>query len=247
MKIKIAIIICFLLACFLSGCGYKGYSGDNTDLYTVAINSVLWNNGHSYKTDKATDSQIEILEQDKYGRTIFTYYEKYYAGAKLSFSALIISQTVIDDCVYYYEDVNFIIKRQELYASQIVKFSQEEIENLKTTNDWGYEINLKKCVKKFITKTKEDIPCNAEIIKDSVKREFGLIERQYSLFLNYLTCDYIGNFIFYGSIIKSDGENLHFVALYKSENDIRFLVPDDLYDYRQELIGFKIQNGWKVS
>ena len=51
-RIKKPIICCVSAMCVLvllfsfSGCIYKGYSGKRQDLYTVAINSVLWNLGH---------------------------------------------------------------------------------------------------------------------------------------------------------------------------------------------------------
>ena len=85
--VTLSLLNLFILLC-ITGCKYKGYSGDYPNLYTVAINSVLWNNGHSFSADKYADSKIEIIDEDKYGRIMFTYYEKYYAGADISFSAL---------------------------------------------------------------------------------------------------------------------------------------------------------------
>ena len=82
---KILSIVLLIFMMILTSCGYKGYSGDQLDLYSVAINSVLWLNGHSWSADFECDPQIEIIDEDQYGRIMFTYYEKYYSGAGISF------------------------------------------------------------------------------------------------------------------------------------------------------------------
>ena len=105
-KIKLIILFPIFILLILTGCTYKGYTGDYSNLYTVAINSILWNNGHSFSADKYINPHIEIIDEDMYGRVMFTYYEKYYAGANISFSALIICQNSNDKYVFYYEDVN---------------------------------------------------------------------------------------------------------------------------------------------
>lgn len=248
MKNKIAVVLCLTLIIMLfSGCAYKGYSGKNTDLFTEAVNSVLWNTGHSSGADRFKDSEIEVIEKDGYGRTLFTYHEKYYAGAKLSFTALLIAQHSSDGFVYYYEDCNFIIKEQELYSSKTVNFTQEEMSELKAENDWDSEINLEKCIKKQISKTKQEIPYDSRTITDKAVEKFNLVEREYNLYLHYLTADGGDNFIVYGSIGKFNGdEDIYFAALINSvTNEIKFLVPENVYNYRQELINFKAENGWK--
>ena len=150
-KIRLLLLLLMFTLLFLTGCTYKGYSGDNSDLYTVAINSVLWNNGHSFSADQYANPQIEIIEEDAYGRTMFMYYEKYYAGADMSFSALIICQSSNGNEVLYYENVNYIIKEQALYTQNLTEFENEEIEQLKAANDWNKEIDLDKCIRKEIT------------------------------------------------------------------------------------------------
>ena len=69
--------------------------------------------------------------------------------------------------------------------------------------------------------------------------------------VEHLTNDLVGNSIVYGSReITIDGERMsdYFVAFVQSEGDdvqkIVFFEPSDLYDYRDEFIEFKQQNGW---
>lgn len=248
ISLNILCIIIFMGMPLFAGCGYKGYSGKYADLYTVAINSVLWNVGNSYGADRAIDSEIEVIETDNFGRTLFTYREKYYSGANMTFSALIISQYSVDGYVYYYEDYNYLIKQQKLNIPELERFSDNDIEYLKSVNDWDKEINFEKCIRKEIVKAKQDIPYGNHIISDNIINEFGLSKKQYNLFYNFLTADDSGKFIVYGSIINFSEKDIYFVALVKTaEEDIEeiiFLEPVNLYDYREELIKFKKENGW---
>ena len=74
---KIILILLLIFVFILISCGYSGYSGNRSDLFSVAINSVLYLNGYSWEADFQCDPNIEIIEEDKYGRTMFSYYEKY--------------------------------------------------------------------------------------------------------------------------------------------------------------------------
>lgn len=246
MKSKSVLTVCLILTVmFFCGCSYK-YTGDYPDLYSVAINSILWNNGHSYGADRAIDAEIDIIEKDDYGRTLYTYYEKYYAGAEISFSALLIAQSSADGYIYFYEDYNFIIKKQELYSSNKISFTQEEIDNIKTLNDWNKELNLEKCIKKVIAVTKCEIPYEVQTLEEKIIDNFDLGDKNYNLFIDYLTDDNNGNFIIYGSIIKFNAEDIYFAAIVNSaENKIAYFVPENIYNYREEFITFKTENGWK--
>ena len=179
---------------------------------------------------------------------MFTYYERYYSGANLSFSALIISQQSSEEYVYYYEDDNYIIMKQELFASKIQGFSDENLESLKLLNDWNKEVDLNKCVKKTITNRKPDFPSYSEIIKESIYDEFNLSDKENNVFTHYLTTDLKGNFIGYGSIRKTSEDYNYFAFLVLIDNDkldkIHFFVPSNLYDYKNEFKYFKESNGW---
>ena len=103
---RIILIILLISTIPLTSCGYTEYSGDDSDLYTVAINSVLYLNGYSWGADFECDPSIEIIDEDNYGRIMFSYYEKYYKGANIAFSALIVCQNSNEKEVFYYEDIN---------------------------------------------------------------------------------------------------------------------------------------------
>lgn len=246
MKKVISIFLLLLFVSFsLVSCVYKEYSGNYEDLYTVAINSVLWTNGHSFSADRYTNAKIEIIDTDSYGRTLFTYYEKYYYGADISFSALLVCQSVEQSRVFYYEDVNFIVKEQELYNKNLVSFSDNEIERLKVDNDWNLELNYEKCTSKQITKGKPKIPHDSEIKARAVD-EFDL-KNDNSLFLTYLTSSSSNSsFIVYGYERTID---TYFVYLIEQSNgeiqNMALFVPKDVFNYGEEFSEFKRANEWK--
>lgn len=242
---RIVVVFCFIILILpFTGCAYKGYSGNYVDLYTVAINSVLWNVGHSYGADRAIDSSIKVLEHDEFGRTLFTYREKYYSGTELSFSSLIILQASLNEYSYYYEDYNFLIRKQDPYA-YVVEFTQEEIDDLKAINDWGTELNLGKCIKKKTLRKKQNIPIENNTITNQVLRAFNCEKNDCKIFIHLLTSDDECRFIIYGMIKIFDGDNIYFAALANSEGDVvDWLVPDSLYNYQEELRSFKQKNGW---
>lgn len=238
-------MVCFVfMLAPITGCFYKGYSGEYPELFTVAINSLLWNKGHSDLTDKYCDSEIKVLEKDEYGRTLYMYYEDYYVGDTISFSALIISQYSLDGYVYYYEDCNYLIKEQEMRSKELREFSQEEIANLKKANDWGKELVLTKCTKKQIVRKKQRIPNNEKAIRRKVIERYNA--KDGNTFVDYLTNDVNGYFIFYGLVRYIDkSENDYYVAIANAQGDIiDWLVPNNLYNYQEELKSFKQKNGW---
>ncbi|MBO5772707.1 MAG: hypothetical protein J6R37_02780 [Clostridia bacterium] len=241
-------MIIILVGC-LSGCAYKGYSGDYLDLYTVAINSVLWLNGYSWGADYLCDAQIEIIEEDSFGRKMFTYYELYYGGSNISFSALIICQYSNENEVFYYEDVNYVVKEQELYIQDIKDFEEEEIEKLKKANDWNKELAFEKCIKKEIENFKPAIPYEEEIINE-ITNEFQLKHGEYNLFLDFLTRDSNGsNFIIYGYVRFRDERDIAFIGLVQEDEEgikeINYLCPLNVFDYKAEFVEFKERNNWK--
>lgn len=243
---KIISMIMLIFIMILTSCGYSGYSGARSDLYSVASNSVLWLNGYSWGADYVCDPSIEVIEEDSYGRTMFTYYEDHYKGSDISFSALIICQSSNEKEVFFYEDINYIIKEQTLYSPNIENFTNDEISYLKSINDWNKEINYDKCVKKDISKSKQKIP-NEKEIHNLLVEKLTLTNGEYSLSMDYLTNNIDeSKYIVYGYISKSDDEGICFIGLVKIEDsiDLFTIIPSNVYDYKAEFIEFKELNDW---
>ena len=243
---KILSMILLIFVMMSTSCGYRGYSGNRLDLFSVATNSVLYLNGYSWEADFQCDPSIEVIEEDDYGRTMFSYHEKYYKGADISFSALIICQASNEKEVFFYEDVNYIIKEQVVYSPKIEKFTDDEIEYLKSVNDWNEEINYDKCVRKQISNTKQKLP-NEKEIHNLLIEKFALVDGEYSLFMDYMTDNTDeSKYIMYGYICKSDKEGIYFIGLVERGDFIKLntIVPSNVYDYNTELVEFKKMNNW---
>ena len=241
-----AVLGCLVITVAFS-CGCRRdeiYKGEYPDLYTVAVNSILWNKGYSQYHHSTGQSKIEILEKDDYGRTLFTYLELANAEANL-----VISQYSEGDYVYYYEDFNFLQKEDR--RRNKVEFSEEEADYLKSLNDWGKEIDLDKCVKKQISNLKSNIPCDEDIVKEKVAQEFAEKEvRRFDTNIHYLTSDNSNKFLVYGctNLIRENATSLaliYFVILIDADSErFNFLVPSERYTYQEELKNFKAENGW---
>lgn len=243
---RIILMILLIFTTILTSCGYGGYSGNYSDLYSVAINSVLWLNGYSWGADYECNPSIEVIDEDSYGRTMFIYYEKYYKGADISFSALIICQDSNEKEVFFYEDINYIVKEQILYTQNTEIFTDDEIANLKLINDWDKEINYDKCVRKDIVKAKQKLSSEKEI-QNLIIDEFTLVNGEYSMFMDYLTSNIDDSkYIVYGYIRQTEQEGIYFVGLVEKSAEVKLniLVPSNVYDYKTEFIEFKESNNW---
>ena len=249
----IGLIVFFVIRSF-----YRGYTGKHPNLYTVAINSVLYTSGHSFGADRYMNSKIEIIDEDEYGRTIFTYSENYYGKGYddvMTFRSLLVCQHANKNEVFYYEDVNYMIKPQASNSEKIEDFSNEEIETLKELNDWNEELNLTKCIKKAIIKNKPDIPYKEEI-ENKIVEEFDLdsYDKEYYIREDFLTHDSNNtNFIIYGYVSSVANDNKYqvdvfYIGLVEVKDNklakISFFVPSNVYDCKEEFIEFKKANNW---
>ncbi|MBE6548604.1 MAG: hypothetical protein E7667_07015 [Ruminococcaceae bacterium] len=240
---KFMAIIFMAFSLILVGCEYK-YSGDYPQLYTVAINSLLWNHGLSTATDRFIDPTIDIIQKDQYGRILFQYTEKSFTPS-VAFSSLIIMQYSTQEDVYYYEDVNFISKEKVSHSHVQVEFDLTEIESLKEINDWNKDLNLDKCISKEISRTK----AKPQIDENTLKEMFE--ENGYyndSTFL--LSTDDYGRFICYSCVSTINNgvlEDQYLVILF--QNDLTYAVfsPKSFYNYQEELKEFKAKNNWNCQ
>lgn len=245
MKRPLCLMLCFSLLLLIAGCGFKV---ERPDLYTVALNSMLWIRGASYQSDFDGPPHIEVLETDSYGRVLFSYREKSWHSASLA--SLLIMQRSDEGYVYFYPDMNFISIPSTTNMQEPVAFAEEDIFALKQKNDWEQEIDLQKCVKKEITDRSESFEAYYEDCKASETKQ-KLIEaiRKYDSSDNldwYFykgMQDAYGRTLFYGEIDHQSMAIL-FDADMNCDLDTCFFIPDDFYNYQDEFRTFKERNRW---
>lgn len=154
-----------LIVISLPSCGYSIYLGDRVDLYTVAVNNVFGALGYTSNGEACYDPEISVIETDDYGRTLFFYSESYGGG---DFEmAFLIMQSSDDKNVYYYQDDCCFVftddsdrfwhgRRGGEDYIEAVKLASNEIEELKSRNDWGRELDPDKCTKSEISAEKPE-------------------------------------------------------------------------------------------
>lgn len=241
-KIYSILLGVILLLTTFTGCYDYSYSGEHPELYTVAVNSLLWNKGISTQTDRVCDSDIEVIEKDDYGRVLFKYTEKSFTS-NLAFSGLLVLQAQEDDFVYYYENYNMLCKEKVSHSDVKVEFDAQEKEQLKELNDWNKEIDLKKCIKKEICTEKKDIPIEESMLEDI----FSDIEGYRNHYTFYLTNDDYGRFICYSvvdTLNEGKADDKYIVLLFDEQLKCFMYEPSSYYEYQDEFKEFKEINNW---
>lgn len=262
MKQKVfGVIISFLcLTSILMGCdGPSYYKGDDIDLFSVAVNSLLGVSGYG---GKGAAPQIKIIEEDSYGRKLFSYLGD---GFVPTYS-LLICQKSNDKYSFYYPDYNFI--SAEYKSNSIVEniFTTDEINELKYLNDWDKEINENKCVKveiiskkdqPRITKDKEN---QFELLFNKVARNSGYKGNDTIFrYATYCSSDNYGRTLYYaygvGRDMNGEGVNpnslsrdFELVIIFKQDGTVDeticIMELSDNYKYQTELKQFKDLNSW---
>lgn len=264
------ILICLTTVSFSSckSCNYQGYKGDYPELYTEAVYSILTANGYGNPgAESVGDPEIAVLETDEYGRVLFAYHEENHLFA------ICIAQKSDENFVYYYPDFNFIIKADYKYgySNDINKylansFTEDDIKNLKTLNDFDKTFNESKCIKTAITHLKE-----SPSINKNIEQKFKVLCKKYAKkcgckgedsvyrYANFCTYDDYGRMLFYIYGIHRDvnGEGISPTSKTKYFNLAIIFNSDWSYDetkcileimnisnYQDDLKEFKQLNYW---
>jgi len=244
--IVLAILIC-TAGCVQRSVKYE-YQGEYPELYSIAINSLLGAKGY-YQAGEIgiQDPGITVIEEDEYGRKLFFYRE----AASVSTYNYIISQKSNDYYAYFYPDFNFISAPEK-------DFPDEEIEKLKTLNDWGMEINDDKCVRVEIVRKKPDGPVKISSLQKLYDRAFGddawngfSLPPSYALFFikdDYGRSIYLGRSDLLGYEYEQENQYRYIVMLFLPDgsfNETTCLMDlNDLYEYQDDLKQFKGLNDW---
>ena len=85
MKKIVVVLILIITLCLVSCDPFNYYKGDREDLLTVAVHSIVGAMGYTWHSDAP---EIEVVEIDEYGRTLFKYTDSF----AVSEYSLIISQ-----------------------------------------------------------------------------------------------------------------------------------------------------------
>lgn len=261
MIIKKKTIIAFLLLTFLL-CGCQFFSFNYNANYEKALekkvqaeNCLLGMIGNKY-------ARIITIDKDKYGRTLFFYSDVSIAAGTYLYSSeqlwtILILQKTDDEFVYYYPDLDFIVKpldktesilnNDDLLASTFLTLSEEEITKFKKENDWNEPINAEKCIKKRIVDLsvlEKSKMVEIERQSEVFNKEFYNRYPQPDAFFWYLTSDDFDRHIYFCRTVDGNEiPNHSYVIMFLPDNTYIIEEIYDLWNYR-ELRDFKENNNW---
>jgi hypothetical protein len=213
---------------------------------------------------------IEVIEEDDYGRRLFLYTGVSIASDKKVYSdwryivGFFVSQKTEDEKVYYYEDVNYTLYEQSTEASPLELITTEDMNRLKTKNDWNTPVVESKCITKEISRQNKGY--STGLIKslkrgsvmDKVANALG-VQAGYSLSdPYYLTSDEYDRHIYFFRAIQENGEGSSddtytdsYVVMFNADGsfdpDTGIMEITDPYDYQDALHDFKQRNGWHTA
>ena len=134
--------LCFAFAFLIMSTPFT-YKGEYKDLYTTAVCNVFGVYGYTPATEIFISPYIEIIEKDDYGRTLFFYQETArdsQGSDPFYYGAILIMQKSDNEKAYYYDNCYLPFYKpsaQVLDYKQL--FTDEQIEDFKTRNNWNEE------------------------------------------------------------------------------------------------------------
>ena len=237
--ILVLTVTIFLTACF-SSTEFE-YPGNNPELYSVAISSILGQRGFVMGPPGGDPPFITVLERDNYGRRLFSYDED---CPRLTVSHLII-QKVEGDYAYFYPHYNFI-------SSSGRNFPDERMGALREANSWNQPMSDSSEFERVrIVRQKEEGPISreklAEVYNDIFPGE-NITGSQATNAMIFLRTDDYGRSVYLGEGAGTEWRGTYIAALLQPDHsfDIEtgMLVIEDLNNYQTELRLFMEANGW---
>lgn len=156
---KVRVLLSVFLLLLVSACenmvfNPRRYSGENLQLLVASRESLLGVNG-TYV------DEVVVIDEDQYGRVVYGFLGyKYLSDNEVM--AVGVIQTYNDQEVYYYDGINMISKQfnrpqemKNLSISSIQsEFGIDDIETLKSINDWGMPLKTEYFFETRIEKVK---------------------------------------------------------------------------------------------
>lgn len=228
---KRIIIFLFALVLLLSACQMQR-KGVNKDFYhaaEIARVSVPNGGGLNYSFDS-----MELLETDSYGRELFLH-KKWTEQVYI----LLVCQSKDDTYAYYYEDYSYLI-----HSADNSDFTQDEIDWLKSKNDWNQPLTPQHMVSVNYVDSERDIDDHNQYLK-VIRSVLNLESEEIVLSLDGLERDQNGNkFILVKALVAGSPtkSSRNFLVLYSDVQDGRIISYCEIkpeLDCRTAIISFK--------
>ena len=262
IRIKALLLIFALVVSTLLfvGCTYRGYNGDYPELCSVAWASIPTLTGFASNGEVLYDARVEILENDSYGRVLFTYSESYGVN---SFYVMIVQYSDAANAYYYPDDCYIYMICENKDA--LIDLDTYEIEELKTLNDWNEPLDESKCEGTEIVRKKPEGKIKVsnsyfeEIVREYHENSGRYIHPKNISFLGYyrfgISDDYgremyvvNTNFEEYTDKTETYYEYVFLIVVNpdKSYDPATVVILENLANPRDEVKNIKAQTGWNT-
>lgn len=238
-------MIILLLILFLISSEIGVFTSCSNSTYTgIFSNASYVLPGLSDQDLRDWEHDFEILESDDYGRIMYKFYTTKTPDSQLfNSSAIVICQKLTNSYSYYYDNICYLIGDNE--------FTLEQINDLKSKNDWGNPIDKSKLTKKKIGFSlvfydiylydytsldyRDSLNCICEAL--------GISEE------NVLMCmpddmNTKDKVLFFISVLVDNGAEEKYFLIMDSDYKPVFMKFDSLVDINDDLAKFKSDNGW---
>lgn len=228
-----------LLLSILTGCrDTHMHYGKYPEYFSIAIYSLLGIDGNE-------EDDIEILEQDTKGRTMFSFNSTVSSiDDTTGVYSIMICQKTQAGYTYYYPDLNFIV------AHRKEEITEDEIAALKNRNDWNKDMDESKMTKVRITwsKTKDNFANEkkTKIFKDEKIVDF---DNEHIVFVG-LGTDKNKRWLYFVWVLDNNYKfKRSYVLILNSDNSYEpsYLQQiDNVWNYQDQLKAFKELNNWSL-
>ena len=239
--ILVLTVTIFLTACFSSA--EFEYDGSYPELYSVAISSILGQEGRdAYAPPGGADPILYVLAEDSHGRRLFTYGE----GSFISVFSKVIIQKVEGDYAYFYPHYNFIS------GNNSYPITERRIRDLKEANSWNQPMSDSDEFERVrIVRQREEGPVSREKLVEVFGYIFpgeSITKSQANSAMFFLRTDNYGRSVYLGEGSGREWIETYIAVLFQPDDsfDIEtgMLVIEDLNNYQTELRLFMEANGW---
>jgi len=219
------------------------------------------------------DSNSIVIDEDEYGRRMFIYWGDSNLGAETWMSnapvyAILISQKTEGGYVYYYPDFNFFLLKGIPLKAEIAHDEEEtikyilshdledEIEQLKTLNDWGRPLDESKWISiQVMSRAEIERRIDYTVPYTYFDGVFAYVSNSPDITragFYYLTSDdYNRHIFFFRALYQDEFYKEAYVVIFNEDYSFDpvngIMEITDVWNYQEELKTFKERNGWNTA
>ena len=231
----LTVALCLLVCWMMFDAHQKHEQGKLYD--QLAVCGTFGTPGMALRDMKGGTYELEIVEEDEYGRILFSFSSRNLVTEQWE-TALVICQASDEDYVYFYEDQCFLF----------APWDESGIEQIKEKNDWCKPLNNEKMSRREVEILIGDVICDPiSLYQGSVFTRYDreILGQQLALWdIQLMDNDGNGHELHY---IYSENQDVSYFAIINSSYEVAQLVVQNNTFNLEEYIAFKKSCGWSYG